>query len=178
MTWTTPELAHPLLTTPPYQREDASALDRFNVHRCPTRWVLSGTGIELVTRQATIRYLYNSATEDTFRRWGPCADVSVKWAALNHDLNSNKDSIWILIDSRSSIQYLKNWPNIMDSTGQDIISKLARLGQRKQVCHQWIHVGVFGNEAVDERAGRGCDLPNRSSCVLAILKFLLFTESN
>ncbi|GFV05187.1 hypothetical protein TNCV_224001 [Trichonephila clavipes] len=29
---------------------------------------------------------------------------------LDHDLNSNKDSIWILTDSRSSIQYLKNWP--------------------------------------------------------------------
>ncbi|GFU63859.1 hypothetical protein TNCV_3496711 [Trichonephila clavipes] len=39
-----------------------SALDRFNVHRCPTRRVFSGTGIELMTRQATIRYLYHSAT--------------------------------------------------------------------------------------------------------------------
>ncbi|GFT67149.1 uncharacterized protein TNCV_783031 [Trichonephila clavipes] len=62
VTWTTPELAPPLLTTTPHQREDVSALDRFNVHRCPTRRVFSGTGIELVTRQATIRYLYHSAT--------------------------------------------------------------------------------------------------------------------
>ncbi|GFY17693.1 uncharacterized protein TNCV_1074281 [Trichonephila clavipes] len=62
VTWTTPELAPPLLTTTPHQREDVSALDRFNVHRCPTRWNFSGTGIELVTRQATIRYLYHSAT--------------------------------------------------------------------------------------------------------------------
>ncbi|GFV32597.1 uncharacterized protein TNCV_2960071 [Trichonephila clavipes] len=52
MTWTTPELAPPLLTTPPHQREDVSALDRFNVHRCPTRRVFSGTGLELVTKQA------------------------------------------------------------------------------------------------------------------------------
>ncbi|GFT20377.1 uncharacterized protein TNCV_4963981 [Trichonephila clavipes] len=37
VTWTTPELAPPLLTTTPHQREDVSALDRFNVHRCPTR---------------------------------------------------------------------------------------------------------------------------------------------
>ncbi|GFW41128.1 uncharacterized protein TNCV_3399041 [Trichonephila clavipes] len=36
VTWTTPELAPPLLTTTPHQREDVSALDRFNVHRCPT----------------------------------------------------------------------------------------------------------------------------------------------
>ncbi|GFU63516.1 RNase H domain-containing protein [Trichonephila clavipes] len=88
--------------------------------------------------------------------------------ALDHALNSYKDSIWILTDSRSSIQYLKNWPKIMDSTGLDILSKLVRLGQRKQVCLQWIpsHAGVPGNEAVDELAGRGCDLPNSSSTVL------------
>ncbi|GFX29723.1 uncharacterized protein TNCV_2750571 [Trichonephila clavipes] len=62
VTWMTPELAFPLLTTTPHQWEDVSAFDRFNVHRCPTRWVFSGTGLELVTRQATIRYLYHSAT--------------------------------------------------------------------------------------------------------------------
>ncbi|GFT06665.1 retrovirus-related Pol polyprotein from transposon 412 [Trichonephila clavipes] len=44
--WTTPELAPPLLTTTPHPREDVSALDRFKVHRCPTRRVLSGTGPE------------------------------------------------------------------------------------------------------------------------------------
>ncbi|GFX70023.1 uncharacterized protein TNCV_340501 [Trichonephila clavipes] len=63
--WTTPELAPPLQTTTPHQREDVSALDRFNVHRCPTRWVFSGTGLELVTRQVTFRYLYHSATAAT-----------------------------------------------------------------------------------------------------------------
>ncbi|GFU97596.1 uncharacterized protein TNCV_190041 [Trichonephila clavipes] len=65
VTWTTPELAPPFLTTTPHQREDVSALDRFNVHRCPTWWVFSGTGLELVTRKATIRYLYHSATAAT-----------------------------------------------------------------------------------------------------------------
>ncbi|GFY19596.1 uncharacterized protein TNCV_4647681 [Trichonephila clavipes] len=37
VTWTTPELAPALLTTTPHQWEDISALDRFNVHRCPIR---------------------------------------------------------------------------------------------------------------------------------------------
>ncbi|GFW02647.1 transposable element Tc3 transposase [Trichonephila clavipes] len=60
--WTTPELAPPLLTTTPHQREDVSALDRFNVYRCPIRRVFSGIGLELVTRQATIRYPYHSST--------------------------------------------------------------------------------------------------------------------
>ncbi|GFW87335.1 RNase H domain-containing protein [Trichonephila clavipes] len=88
--------------------------------------------------------------------------------ALDHAFNSYKGSIWILTDSRSSIQYLKNWPKIKDSTGLDILSKLVRLGQRKQVCFQWIpsHVGVPGNEGADELAGKGCDLPNPSSTVL------------
>ncbi|GFX96856.1 RNase H domain-containing protein [Trichonephila clavipes] len=71
--------------------------------------------------------------------------------ALDHALNFYKGSIWILTDSRSSILYLKNWPKIMDSTGLYILSKLVRLGQRKQVCLQWIpsHVGVPGNEAAN-----------------------------
>ncbi|GFU66180.1 hypothetical protein TNCV_2858531 [Trichonephila clavipes] len=45
----------------------------------------------------------------------------------------------------------------MDSTSLDIISKLARLGRRKQVCLQWIpsHVDVPENEAADELAGIG-----------------------
>ncbi|GFU31891.1 uncharacterized protein TNCV_1111471 [Trichonephila clavipes] len=54
VTWTTPELIPPFLTTTPHQREDVSAFDRFNVQRYPTRRVFSGTGLELVTRQATI----------------------------------------------------------------------------------------------------------------------------
>ncbi|GFT21507.1 transposable element Tcb2 transposase [Trichonephila clavipes] len=51
------------------QKEQAhhssAALDRFNVHRCPTRRVFSGTGLEPVTKQATVRYLYHSATAVT-----------------------------------------------------------------------------------------------------------------
>ncbi|GFV34020.1 uncharacterized protein TNCV_2614181 [Trichonephila clavipes] len=82
VTWTTPELAPPLLTTTPHQREDVSALDRFNVHRCPTRRVFSGTGLEPVTKQATVRYLYHSATAATAQvqsievwKWGASSGV-------------------------------------------------------------------------------------------------------
>ncbi|GFS84462.1 hypothetical protein TNCV_4606461 [Trichonephila clavipes] len=51
------ELASPLLITTPNQREDLSALDRFNVHRTLTRRVFSDSGFELMTRQPQIRYL-------------------------------------------------------------------------------------------------------------------------
>ncbi|GFV23907.1 RNase H domain-containing protein [Trichonephila clavipes] len=99
--------------------------------------------------------------------------------ALDHAINSYKDIIWILTDSRSFIQYLKKWPKIMDNTGLDILSKLVRLGQRKQVCLQWIpsHVGVPGNEAADELAGRGCDLPNPSSTVLTHTEIYSFQRN-
>ncbi|GFS48371.1 uncharacterized protein TNCV_2297181 [Trichonephila clavipes] len=62
---TAPDLAPPLLTTTPHQREDVSALDRFTVRRCPTWRVFSGTGLELATKPATIRYLYHSANAAT-----------------------------------------------------------------------------------------------------------------
>ncbi|GFT16043.1 hypothetical protein TNCV_3315801 [Trichonephila clavipes] len=39
-------MAPPLLTTTPHQREDVSALDTFNVHRCPTLWVFIDTSLE------------------------------------------------------------------------------------------------------------------------------------
>ncbi|GFW31036.1 uncharacterized protein TNCV_4523051 [Trichonephila clavipes] len=63
--WTTPELSPLFLTTTPHQREDVSTLDRFSMHRYPTWQVFSGTGLELVTKPATIRYLYHSATTAT-----------------------------------------------------------------------------------------------------------------
>ncbi|GFY14426.1 uncharacterized protein TNCV_1314801 [Trichonephila clavipes] len=69
MTWTTPELAPPLLTTTPHQREDVSALDRFNVHRCPTRRIFSGTGLEPVTKQATKLLRRRKLTNKSILRW-------------------------------------------------------------------------------------------------------------
>ncbi|GFT62780.1 uncharacterized protein TNCV_1143201 [Trichonephila clavipes] len=90
----TPELAPPLLTTTPHQWEDVSALDRFNVHRCPTRRVFSGTGLEPVTKQATVRYLYHSATAaTTYRQTSGLGIVSNDigtYVLLNAYLKTNK----------------------------------------------------------------------------------------
>ncbi|GFT53320.1 RNase H domain-containing protein [Trichonephila clavipes] len=89
----------------------------------------------------------NSANAQTLK-----SELIAISGALDHVFYSYKDSIWSLTDSRSSLQYLKNWPKIMDSTGLEFLSELVRLGQRKKVCLQWIlsHVGVPGNEAADE----------------------------
>ncbi|GFU52415.1 RNase H domain-containing protein [Trichonephila clavipes] len=71
------------------------------------------------------------------------SELIVISGALDDALNSNKDRVWILINIRSSIQYLKNWPKIMDSTGLDIISKLARFAQMSAssgYCRMWSNV--------------------------------------
>ncbi|GFY31115.1 uncharacterized protein TNCV_4360221 [Trichonephila clavipes] len=65
VTWTTPELAPPLLTTTPHQQEDVSALDRFNVHRCPTR---STPNSKVVRRKGSIEQSIKS--QNTCLIWG------------------------------------------------------------------------------------------------------------
>ncbi|GFU52858.1 uncharacterized protein TNCV_2254741 [Trichonephila clavipes] len=118
VTWTIPELAPPLLTTTPHQREDVSALDRFNVHRCPTRRVFSGTGIELVTKQATIRYLYHSATaaqED-------CGSPEVKKIYFSNEMHRPRFRV---IKNLCAVMSL---PNPVEQKSHDVINnKLSRV---------------------------------------------------
>ncbi|GFX15600.1 uncharacterized protein TNCV_2130881 [Trichonephila clavipes] len=85
--------------TTPHQREDVSALDRFNAHRCPTRQVFSGIGLELVTRQATIRYLYHSATAATLGVW-KCKNRHFKQQSTHpdgeHSLKKLRKTIFLI----------------------------------------------------------------------------------
>ncbi|GFT30041.1 RNase H domain-containing protein [Trichonephila clavipes] len=138
----------------------------WNVHSSSPTSIMSG-GVELTRfTKLTMYPLKNSVIRNPDH--GSVFRLElIAVSALDYALNSY-DSIWILTDSRSSIQYLKNWPKIMYCTGLDILSILARLCQRKQVCFQWIpsHVGMPGNEAVDELARRGCDHSNPSPTVL------------
>ncbi|GFW62506.1 hypothetical protein TNCV_589331 [Trichonephila clavipes] len=66
--------------------------------------------------------------------------------AFNHALNSYKNSIWIMLDRRSSIQHLKNWPKNIDSSGLDILSKLGLVRGNKYVSsgfhHMWVCLGA------------------------------------
>ncbi|GBL61654.1 hypothetical protein AVEN_204717-1, partial [Araneus ventricosus] len=47
--------------------------------------------------------------------------------ALNFALHFENIDIYILTDSKGSIQYLKNWPEIREKTAQEVISKIATL---------------------------------------------------
>ncbi|GFV59126.1 putative RNA-directed DNA polymerase from transposon BS [Trichonephila clavipes] len=59
--------------------------------------------------------------------------------------------IWILTDSRASIQHLANWGDIGDQTSLDILSLLRDLSSGHGIHFQWIPspVGIKGNERAD-----------------------------
>lgn len=80
------------------------------------------------------------------------------------------ESIWILMDKINSIQYLKKWPKIMDTTGRNIISKLMDLGQFNSVYLQRIslHARMHEKEMVDDLRRKGCDLPAANSTILKV----------
>ncbi|GFT89368.1 HTH_Tnp_Tc3_2 domain-containing protein [Trichonephila clavipes] len=68
VTWTTPELAPPLLTTTPHQREDVSALDRFSVHRCPPRQTRRVDG-QVDRSECAVRNCWEQWTREGTHPW-------------------------------------------------------------------------------------------------------------
>ncbi|GFW40028.1 RNase H domain-containing protein [Trichonephila clavipes] len=66
-------------------------------------------------------------------------------------LEDRFQEIWILTDSRASIQHLANWGDIGDQTRLDILSLLHDLSSGHSIHFQWIpsHVGIEGNENAD-----------------------------
>ncbi|XP_042909411.1 ribonuclease H-like [Parasteatoda tepidariorum] len=59
--------------------------------------------------------------------------------------------IWILTDSRASIQHISNWDIVGDQTSLDILDLLDRLSSNHSIHFQRIpsHGGVDGNERAD-----------------------------
>ncbi|GFT58904.1 RNase H domain-containing protein [Trichonephila clavipes] len=62
--------------------------------------------------------------------------------------------IWILTDSRSSIQHLSNWPSMGDSTSRSILHLFQQLSDRHPIHLQWVPslVGLLRNEVADDLA--------------------------
>ncbi|GFY33703.1 RNase H domain-containing protein [Trichonephila clavipes] len=56
--------------------------------------------------------------------------------------------------TRSSIQYLSNWPSIGDSISRSILHLFQQLLDRHPIHLQWVpsHVGLLGNEVADDLA--------------------------
>ncbi|GFU13316.1 uncharacterized protein TNCV_3843201 [Trichonephila clavipes] len=76
----------------------------------------------------------------------------------------NGKEIWILSDSRSTIQHLSNWQSVRDNVGVSIL-KLKRLSTSNQIHLQWnpSHIDLEGNEIADTLAKAGAhELPEPS----------------
>ncbi|GFX75768.1 hypothetical protein TNCV_2237401 [Trichonephila clavipes] len=110
--WSSDVRRHPLQTTTPHQREDVSALDRFSVHCYPTRRVFMDTGLELLTKPATIRYLYHLATTATPKCERDFIGRTIEWRLLPPIFVTVIDSIQALAEcSRDSILPIVPEPN-------------------------------------------------------------------
>ncbi|GFU33142.1 uncharacterized protein TNCV_4156641 [Trichonephila clavipes] len=59
--------------------------------------------------------------------------------------------VWILNESRVSVQYLSNWTSTGHQTSLDILNLLDRIFSNHRVYFQWVpsHVGIDGNEKAD-----------------------------
>ncbi|GFX44480.1 RNase H domain-containing protein [Trichonephila clavipes] len=73
---------------------------------------------------------------------------------INNTRDQAFSEIWILTDSRSSIQHLSTWPSIGDSTSRRILHLFQQLSDRHPIHLQWVpsHVGLPGNEVADDLA--------------------------
>ncbi|GFT13321.1 uncharacterized protein TNCV_1550851 [Trichonephila clavipes] len=146
VTWTTPELTPPLPTTTPHQQKDVRALNRFNVHCSSTQRVFRGTGLKLVTKPVTIRYLDHSATVARLCEWkkfdffnGKSELIAIEKGHnyIDNLAEPNLKCIWILIGSCSSIQHLSNWKKILSHVGNivneitDSLAKAASLDTKE-----------------------------------------------
>ncbi|GFY27229.1 probable RNA-directed DNA polymerase from transposon BS [Trichonephila clavipes] len=78
---------------------------------------------------------------------------------------SDYGELWILSDSRSSLQHLHNWTQVGDKTSISILHNLKLISKHHDVHFQWIpsHVDIFGNEQTDRLAREGCSLLTTSS---------------
>ncbi|GBM33690.1 hypothetical protein AVEN_54820-1 [Araneus ventricosus] len=85
---------------------------------------------------------------------------------------SNFGDLWILTDSRSSIQHLKNWTHVGDKTSLSILQKLKLISLQHDVHFQWIssHVDIHGNELADNLAKEGSSHPIPSSLEITSLE--------
>ncbi|GBM99527.1 hypothetical protein AVEN_250600-1, partial [Araneus ventricosus] len=111
----------------------------------------SGSGIYIKTpREARKIKLRNPDNCSVFR-----SELLATEAGLEAILNENNyGAVWILSDSRSSIQHLKDWNNVGDRAGISILKLLRHIGVDHEVHLQWIpsHVDIYGNDVSDDLA--------------------------
>lgn len=113
----------------------------------------SGSGVFIKTPSTTFSFKYRNSNS--------CSVFRAELIAIEKGLGFVENiaapdfkSIWILTDSRSSIQHLSDWRDVGDRAGISILGLINRLSDTFEVHFQWIpsHVGVAGNEIADTLA--------------------------
>ncbi|GBL76984.1 hypothetical protein AVEN_12647-1 [Araneus ventricosus] len=134
----------------------------------------SGSGIHIKTQREVRKIkLRNPDNCSVFR-----SELLAIEAGLEAILNENNyEAVWILSDSRSSIQHLKDWNNVGDRTGISILKLLRHIGVDHEVHLQWIpsHVDIYGNEVADDLVKQGtaeplCSTPSTFDKIYSIRK--------
>ncbi|GFX00545.1 RNase H domain-containing protein [Trichonephila clavipes] len=109
---------------------------------------ISGSGVYIYTPSGALEFkIKNSNFCSVFRSELIAIRRGLQCVA---QLEDRFQEIWILTDSRASIQHLANLGDIGDQTSLDILS-LHDLSSGHSIHFQWIpsHVGIEGNERVD-----------------------------
>ncbi|GFY00378.1 putative RNA-directed DNA polymerase from transposon BS [Trichonephila clavipes] len=107
---------------------------------------ISGSGVYIPTPSGALEFkIKNPNYCSVFRSELIAIRRSLQCAAQVED---RSQEIWILTDSRASIQHLANWGDIGYQTSLDIPSLLHELSSGHSIHFQWIpsHVGIEGNE--------------------------------
>lgn len=114
---------------------------------------ISGSGVYIETFDHTFNIKTKNANFCSVFR----SELIAIYRGLNFiDLTSGLDfqDIWILTDSRASVQHLMDWSHVGDRVSLKILELLTRLSPRHTIHFQWIpsHVGLNGNEIADTLA--------------------------
>ncbi|GFW15110.1 hypothetical protein TNCV_172571 [Trichonephila clavipes] len=110
---------------------------------------ISGSGVYIPTSSGALEFkIKNPNYCSVFRSELIAIRRGLQCAA---QLEDRFQEIWILTDSRASIQHLANWGDIGDQTSLDILSLLHYLSSGHSIHFQWIplHVSIEGNERAD-----------------------------
>ncbi|GFX54353.1 autophagy protein 5 [Trichonephila clavipes] len=89
--------------------------------------------------------------------------------------------IWILNDSRASIQHLSHWTTVGDMTSLNILYVVVRLSSRHSIYFHWVpsHIGLNGNNiAYSLTKSATVDALRGDSCLNILLKSHLFRGCN
>ncbi|GFX99677.1 RNase H domain-containing protein [Trichonephila clavipes] len=110
---------------------------------------ISGSGVYIPTPSGALEFKIKNPNY--------CSVFRSELIAIRRDLQcaaqleDRFQEIWILTDSRASIQHLANWGDIGDQTSLEIPSLLHDLSSGHSIHFKWIpsHVGIEGNERAD-----------------------------